>query len=323
MRILLIRPGALGDTLLTFPVIQALKISYPAARMTLVGNATVLPLALAWGVVDTVADYEDPLWGQIFRSIRSTEDHQPVCEMTKKQLALHHLLRQYDRVICWLRDPEGLVERNLRLAGVKHITIAAGRPPAELSKQHVVDYLAATVGLTGVEPRKLWPNARFEQVKTQSNSTQHPRYTVAIHPGSGGAHKCWPVTRFVQVITALWQRGSAVLLLAGPADHERLAVLRSQLPSPPQAALWHELVDAPLLTVVRQLQDCTCYLGNDAGVTHLAALSGLPTVVLFGASDPLVWQPVGPSVTVLQATSLEDITTRQVLAALDTCMAHF
>jgi ADP-heptose:LPS heptosyltransferase len=65
------------------------------------------------------------------------------------------------------------------------------------------------------------------------------------------------------------------------------------------------MIDAPLTAVAEQVQQCRCYLGNDAGITHLAAMLGVPTIVLFGPSDPAIWQPVGPSVEILQAEAFE------------------
>ena len=58
--------------------------------------------------------------------------------------------------------------------------------------------------------------------------------------------KCWPISHFAAVIKALWVRGVPVLLLAGPADAERVATLLRQLPSPPQSDLLKTVVDAPL-----------------------------------------------------------------------------
>jgi ADP-heptose:LPS heptosyltransferase len=139
---------------------------------------------------------------------------------------------------------------------------------------------------------------------------------IAIHPGSGGAYKCWPVQHFAAVTQALWQYKVSVLLLSGPAEQERLAKLLGLLPTPPDQSLSHVLVDVPLLEVACQLQHCQHYLGNDSGLTHLAAMLGIPTVALFGPSDPLIWQPVGPSVTVLYEAALDNLGVETALNAL-------
>src|SRR5579875_3921671 len=90
--ILVIRPGAIGDTLLAFPVLSALRAASPPARLTLVGNAQVLPLARWLGVADSVEDYADLRWSALFaeNGIASAE--------------LQTRLRQAERVICWLAD---------------------------------------------------------------------------------------------------------------------------------------------------------------------------------------------------------------------------
>ncbi|HWS83570.1 MAG TPA: glycosyltransferase family 9 protein [Ktedonobacteraceae bacterium] len=89
---------------------------------------------------------------------------------------------------------------------------------------------------------------------TSTSLPSKPPGCIALHPGSGGAHKCWPVKHFAAVIDALWQHKVAVLPLAGPAEQERLAELLRLLPAPPDPNLLRVLVDLPLLDVACQLQ---------------------------------------------------------------------
>src|ERR1700694_1709116 len=134
MNILVIRPGAIGDVLLTFPILQALRARYSSPYITFVSNASVLPLAEASGVVDEVYDYQDMLWSELFSA---KGIHTPV---------LKSRLQEVDVAICWLRDVEGFVENNLRAGGIREIVIAPGRP-LEGERVHIVDYLAKTVGV--------------------------------------------------------------------------------------------------------------------------------------------------------------------------------
>lgn len=292
MHILIIRPGAIGDSLLTFPIIQVLRTKFSDAYITLVSNAAVLPLAVKFGLVEEVSDYGHLQWSELF----STEGiHNP---------AMQERLQRTDLAICWLRDPGGVVERNLRLAGAKQVIVAVGRPP-EGSRVHVTDYLAETVGLKGVYNLLPEPMAQVTQKRDGA--------TFAIHPGSGKAEKCWPPSSFAALIERLWQHNYSVLLLAGPADYERINNLQSRLSSPPRPDMLHVLIDAPLKVVAEHLQQCRGYLGNDSGITHLAAMLGVPTVALFGPSDPAIWRPVGPSVEVIQAQELEQVPVNLVL----------
>jgi heptosyltransferase III len=310
MHILIIRPGAIGDTLLTFLVIQALKAQYVDPHVTFVGNSAVLPLALAYGIANEVFDYQDVRWAKLFLHTRDDPTQDEV-------------LQRSELAICWLRDPDGVVEHNLLAAGVKRVVVAPGRPAAG-ERIHIVAYLARTIGLQWNEHawRDYLPLLQQRQTIEQSQECISTSLSgklpdcIALHPGSGGAYKCWPVKHFVAVIHALWQCNVAVLLPAGPAEQERLAELLRLLTVPADPELLRVLVDAPLLDVACQLQHCQRYLGNDSGLTHLAAMLGIPTVALFGPSDLLIWQPVGPSVTVLYEPTLDKLRVEAVLSAL-------
>lgn len=345
--ITIIRPGALGDSLLTFPIMRALKGAQPS-HITFVSNAAVLPLAQAWGVADVVYEYSDPCWSELFadQGIQS-----PV---------LHTLFADSDLIICWLRDPDGIVQRNLNAIANGRVVVVPGRP-AEGLRIHIVDYLAQTIGISDVvktEPMsRANPTHRATPINQKSMRNRrgvegratarvapalygplmHDGYgwgdpltrpalfvcpggraaPLAIHPGSGGARKCWPVSSFAELIHRLWQRAIPVLLLGGPADHERIAALQQML-SAPEVDMLTMLVDAPLLEVATALQACRGYIGNDSGITHLAAMTGIPVVALFGPSDPVVWRPVGPNVTILYETVLNNLPVERVWQATQT-----
>jgi heptosyltransferase-3 len=300
---LIIRPGAIGDTLLTFPVLHQLRARIPDSHITFISNANVLPLALACGIADEVHDYQAGRWTRLFVPNSQKCAHDEIIQRSK-------------RAICWLRDPEGIVQRNLRNSNrTTDITIAPGRPAPD-EKIHIVEYLARTARLPWTlandGPRT---RLRIADIPEYPDSSQANR--IAIHPGSGGPQKCWPLERFVAVIHALWQRNLPVLLLAGPAEHERLHALRTQLGKPPHPDLLAWQINAPLLEIARHLLlTCQAYLGNDSGLTHLAALIGLPTTALFGSSDPAIWQPLGQKITILHKPRLEQIEIGQVLASL-------
>ena len=77
------------------------------------------------------------------------------------------------------------------------------------------------------------------------------------------------------------------------------------------------LTHAPLLEVAQSLQQCRCYLGNDSGITHLAAMLSVPTVAIFGPTDPKIWRPVGPFVKVIHGHTLEEVTVDDAIECLD------
>jgi heptosyltransferase-3 len=303
-QILVVRPAAIGDSLLTFPLLEALRAASGGRRIALVGNRSVLPLAQHLGVADEVYDYEDLAWSELFAEggIRRGET-----------LAL---LRRTQRAICWLSDPTGLVERNLRAAGVAEVRVVPGRPPPQ-RLIHVGAYLAETLSgwlsLSSGETTTILGRAYRlpETAGTESAGAPTPA-PLALHPGASTLAKCWPARHFAALIVEVWRRDLPVLLLAGPADHAQLKALLAELPSQPPAKI-KVLINAPLLQVAQHLQRVRGYVGNDSGITHLAALLGVPTVALFGPTEPAVWRPCGPAVVVLRAQPLERLPVEQVL----------
>jgi len=125
---------------------------------------------------------------------------------------------------------------------------------------------------------------------------------VVVHPGAGGVSKRWPAEGFAAVLARLAARGGIMLAVhRGPADAEAVAALEARLRGP------KIVLKEPSLPALAGLLGCaTAYLGNDSGVSHLAAALGVPSVVLF-TRDHLDWQPWAPDVAVLQvATSALD-----------------
>lgn len=132
---------------------------------------------------------------------------------------------------------------------------------------------------------------------------------VLIHPGSGAAQKNWPADRFIELSRTLARDGCRVVWIRGPAE-ERL---------PPEASAF-EILDCPALGVLgATLAAARLYVGNDSGVSHLAAAVGTPTIALFGPTNDAVWRPDGPRVQTVRAPgrALAEISVEDVMVAAD------
>jgi ADP-heptose:LPS heptosyltransferase len=134
---------------------------------------------------------------------------------------------------------------------------------------------------------------------------------VVIHVGSGAREKCWPLENFISLGWQLVSRDSPrtpVVFVLGPAELERLdkpllAELRKNFPV---------LEEPPLETLAGVLATCGGYVGNDSGVSHLAAAVGAPTLALFGPTNPTHFAPLGPSVRVVAAENMRAISVQRV-----------
>src|SRR5579872_292203 len=134
MNIVAIRPAPLGDSLLVFPILAALRTKYPHAHITFLGSPAVLPLAKAWGIADEAIIPADVQWHEL---VKPTGIRSPV---------LRDLLVGADLVICWLNDSDNWVRNGLLGIGDKEFIIA---PEGEAlnDTRHIVEQLAEPLDL--------------------------------------------------------------------------------------------------------------------------------------------------------------------------------
>ena len=120
---------------------------------------------------------------------------------------------------------------------------------------------------------------------------------VLLHPGSGGQKKLWAPLGWLRVIRELSVlQNVRFALLQGPADAQIVQLISSQLDtiSPILVENWN------LGRIATLMRKGSLYMGNDSGITHLAAACGTPTIALFGPTDPLIWGPQGPKVRIVR-----------------------
>ncbi|MFI4861650.1 MAG: glycosyltransferase family 9 protein [Phycisphaerales bacterium JB063] len=124
---------------------------------------------------------------------------------------------------------------------------------------------------------------------------RNPGGPIVVHPGSGGLVKCWPTERYERLMGRLKDAGHAVVPVLGEVEAERWPG--------EQLTRWVDTLGAKVcrspLELLPILTSASLYIGNDAGPTHLAAQLGITTLALFGPTSPARWGPVGPCVTVL------------------------
>jgi ADP-heptose:LPS heptosyltransferase len=132
---------------------------------------------------------------------------------------------------------------------------------------------------------------------------------LVIHPGSGSRAKCLRPQAMASVVQRLVNDHWQVVLLEGPADrdHVQATLDLSSRPLP-------VVRNADLILVASVLTYARMYIGHDSGITHLAALLGIPTLALFGPTDPARWGPRGASVMTLRGAPCQCASWEAVLS---------
>jgi ADP-heptose:LPS heptosyltransferase len=191
---------------------------------------------------------------------------------------------------------------NLKKIGVKKVHHIFPFPPPGV-KTHVIEFQAPQLSALGLPlkttvPELLLPDdldrnaTRFFK---QRGLDQHT-LAVALHPGSGSTKKAWKVHSFAALAEKLRTNHRAQLIVpVGPADTTVSEDYFKIISSPGSTPLYN----LPLDELAAILKQCSFYVGNDSGITHLAAAVGTPVVALFGPTDPGVWGPRGKCVSIL------------------------
>jgi len=187
-------------------------------------------------------------------------------------------LRSFDEVVSWYGSNRLEFREAIFAAGVKCVFHAA-LPPVE-GGEHASDFFARHVGA---------PLGRVTKLKVSKAAA---RGSVVIHPFSGSARKNWPLVKYRELAAGLKM---PVEWLAGPDER-----------------LEHACRFDDLGALAEWLSGASAYVGNDSGITHLAAAVGIPTVALFGPTDPAVWCARGKNVRWLRREPLSELSVEAV-----------
>jgi hypothetical protein len=190
--------------------------------------------------------------------------------------------------VCWFGARDPLFVRRLRAAvptAVVAPSVGAGRVWEHLLATAAPGADARDPALTApvAVPRDLLAEGRAALRAAGWDGVQP---LVLVHPSAGGPSKRWPAEGFAHLVASLEARALQPVLHEGPVDAAPVAAVRRHRRTDGVLAL----VDPPLRALAGALAVSSGFLGNDSGVSHLAAAVGVPSVVLFTRPN-LAWCP--------------------------------
>ena len=276
--ILVIHHGALGDVVSTFPALLRLKKSY--GSIAIICQSSIGQLAEELDIVDKWF----PLEAAAFATLYSSHID-PIVK---------NILLSYRKIILFSRSRP--LEKTLLSISENEVYRIPPRPDLG-EKTHVTRHILSNI----VRERLLQEsdkNTRMMLSLSVYSDRRTPQYDpskIIIHPGSGSRKKCWPISNFVKVASSIDANGKQPEFILGPAEYDLYDIL---LQSKRLNAKVHKIERLTELTGL--LKTGGGFIGNDSGVSHLAAFIGLPTVAVFGPSDPEIWKPMGRAVNVVR-----------------------
>ncbi len=304
--ILIVRLKALGDIALSLPIPRALRERYPKARIsylcweryaeTLEGERSideVIPLRKGLTrQVRMMADLRKRRFDlaiDLLGSPRSAlityvtgASIRIGMDVGRHEWCYHYLLPRVvmaggKRVKCYTLESNREIVRMLRLrepggttGGTREETdtCAIGFPAAETEREWAESYVA---GL-GVDRMRI----------------------VGIVPAATYQSKSWPIEKFVKLAEILvTDHGIVPLVLWGPGEEESARSVTRSVPG----AVCAPPTSIPKLGAL--ISQVSLLVTTDSGPKHLAVLLGIPTVTLFGPTDPVIWDPMNGKHTVM------------------------
>lgn len=285
VKILIIRAGAIGDTLMLMPLINALSMQH---QVTILGRKPGI-------------DYLEPYVGECI-DIERGGWHKLFTESTDNAL-----VPQVDYVVAFVSDSGNIVSGNLKkIFPDSSVNVFPTFPDPE-SKTHVALYMACALESAGLPIDCQQAFASSFASPAMPYESESDKYII-LHPGSGSTKKNYHPDFWIDLLDLLrrkcapGQRELCVLL--GPAEEGLVDVFKSKI-----AHGINMFICPDRKKLLDFLSNTQLYIGHDSGVTHLAAMMGKNTIALFKDSSVEMWRPLGPNVKIIE----QDMDTDKVL----------
>jgi len=298
----ILQPGAIGDCILTLPLAAFMKDVLGLGSVDILGHSEYVGILPGRTCIDSISSIDSIALHRLFVDTKAFD--------LKDGDPLISTFSGYAWIATFLGEPDSNFEQNLIFtANCSHsaevITLSM-KPPKGFSR-HLTDfYVEHFISQSGLslQARQVRPgdcsikatDADIAQGKELLKETglEPGQKLVVIQPGSGGLSKCWYLDNFLAVAKELDSKGIEVIFLLGPAEVDRIndATIKNI------SRFARCLRDLSLAQVLGLLSYANGFIGNDSGITHLAAALGARTLAVFGPTNPVVYRPIGPAVTV-------------------------
>jgi ADP-heptose:LPS heptosyltransferase len=277
-RILVVHQGALGDLILALPAIKALRHALQPAWVEMMGHPWTLALAHGRPYADAIIDINKGDMAPFFQ------------EAVALPIGICRYLGSFDVAFCFSQSET--LACNLHRAGIKQSFTLPAFPD---KRMHTIDHHLSSLKTVGIPAISTSPviylghEERQEAERFLLQKGWDLKGIVALHPGAGSRKKAWPASRFAALARVLARQGNKILIIQGPADEAAAQEVVKGLGRIPYLLVR----DLTITRLAALLSYASLFIGNDSGISHVAAALKRLTIAIFGPTDPFVWAPRG------------------------------
>ena len=282
-KLVVLHLGAIGDFLLTLSVVQAVRDYLKPHSVVVIASAPLGKIMVGRSVVNRWFCPEQVGLHSLFQDAGRPDDR------------LAGILGDARYVLNFLGDSSSLLHHRLNDHASQVISIDPQPTGQTLqNRTHITSRWSSQIRAAGLNlPAPIAPMIKIQK----DNRCRRDTSKMVIHPGTGGKSKCWPIERFIQLADSVDH--SEVHWILGPVECENNEQLVKTLQKRTSSKNENLIINQELDHVTNILAGADLYIGNDSGITHLAAAVGTPTVAIFGSTDPNIWRPLGKHVRIV------------------------
>ncbi len=282
-RILIRSSNWLGDAVMTLPAVRAIKLTRPDSHITILTRAKLADFWKMAPEVDAIIPCEqNESVFAVAKKIRSGFDLAVVFPNSVRSALEVYLARIPRRA-----GSHGKYRRWL-LTAVFPGRIKPGPPRHQM--HHYLD-LVEFAGAKVDESMRRTETALRPVTRSLSSGDKAPKIKIGLCPGAEyGRAKRWLPERFAEVVNAVSQRRDCEWMFFGTVRDMRVG---ENIASLLKADFTNLIGKTTLAELISALSECRLLLTNDTGTMHLAAFLGVPTVSLFGSTEPALTGPLG------------------------------
>jgi ADP-heptose:LPS heptosyltransferase len=268
MNVLLYHYGALGDFITLFPLLEQIRKLRECSSVTLLGKPEFGRIAIKFNLLDSILD-ADSSANRLFFTMESS-------------IQLADKLSTYSLLIIFSSESSPVLT-NCKMYFNGPIVHQVPFPSVP---QPITDYHLSIL--------RVITDVAFQNQAILKKDALNKSKTVFIHPGSGSTIKNWPMEKFLEIATYLRLRDYEIRWISGPAE-ENMNITNNDI------IYKHKSLE----TLCDYFIQGGLYIGNDSGITHLAAFCGCDIVAIFGPSDPQIWAPKGHGKIIIVSNKLQ------------------
>lgn len=305
-KILILRLSAVGDVMRTLPAVRALKEFYPFSHITWIVEEPSKAFLETQPEIDEVVLFPRRRWTQGMRSARgilktAEEAWRFILDLRRREfdvtLDFHGILKSgLISILSGSRKRIGFDRKSGKEGNFLFSNIRVRLPDERMSRFQRNFGLLRGLGLEvkSFQQGLHIPNGDWEYVESFFRQLASPlqKPVIAIHPGTSRRtfYKRWMADRYSQLADRLIrERKAAVIFTWGPEELKWVEGIRKGM---------REIsVLGPRTESLTQLAEvyrrCDLYVGGDTGPMHVASMMGIPALVIYGPTDPVVNEPFG------------------------------